>query len=122
MKRVCTKTEQELLYQNRKQLLKGTWIIASAARLGDVLVSILFSAVIMFAGIAWIADTFHGSVIVFSLWMLFSLSVPRAIVMLMISMVRLRKKARLFLKQEGLMINGSTEKSIYANILQEGFR
>lgn len=108
MKRVCTKTEQELLYQNRKQLLKGTWIIASAVRLGDVFVSLSFSAVIMFAGIAWIADTFHGSVIVFSLWLLFSLSVPGAIVMLMINRGRLRKKTRLFLKQEGLMINGAT--------------
>lgn len=103
MKRVCTKTEQELLYQNRKLLLKGLWITAAVTKLSDVFLSLLLSFVVMFAGIFWISDTFDGSAIVFILWLLFSLNVPRAIVMLMINMVRLQKKAGLFLKQEGLI-------------------
>ena len=48
MRRLCTESEKELLYKNRKQMLKGIFETSSRSKLAPVFVSLFISVMLTF--------------------------------------------------------------------------
>ena len=57
MKRLCTKQEREVLYKNRKQMIKGKYGTAANMRWGDVFVSLGLAIIIWFGIMFYIMFT-----------------------------------------------------------------
>lgn len=108
MKRACTESEKALLYKNRKQMLEGIYQTASKSKLGQSLLVIALSAVVMFAGLFLIGMTFKASKPVLIIWLLASFVISRTIFSALMNTFRINKEKRAFIKKKDLMINGAT--------------
>ncbi len=112
MKRLCTDQEREVLYKNRKQIIKGKFGNASNERLGDFFVG-LFLPFIVIIGIGYVLvitdkiefvmqSSGFVSILLLTYVILFS------IILKIISLIRHKKEQRRLKKRHDIMLNGAT--------------
>lgn len=114
MKRLCTKQEREVLYKNRKQMIKGKYGTAANGRLSDIFVS-FFLATIVTIGMLYalvvtdkidfvMQDNEFGFELIFILPLLFMCFVVEKTR----TQIMRKREERSFKKREDVMINGAT--------------
>lgn len=112
MKRLCTKQEREVLYKNRKQMIKGKFGTASNMRWGDVFVSLGLAIIIwfgimfyiMFTDVVKVDFTRGGMKCLLTLCLL----VVYSIVGKVMSRIRRKREEKRFQKKDNIMVNGAT--------------
>lgn len=112
MKRLCTKQEREILYKNRKQMLKGNFGTAANMRWGDVFVSLGLAIIIWFGLMFYImftdvvkVDFTKGGM---KCLLILCLLVVYSIVGKVMSRIRRKREEKRFQKKEDVMVNGAT--------------
>ncbi len=99
MKRVCTESERELLFKNRKQILEGIYQTAAKSSLSSFLTAIFLAVIAMFIEM-YVLNSF---VLVLICFVLFYTAFSR-----ILNEIRIKRTKRTFLRKENLMVNGAT--------------
>ena len=112
MKRLCTEEEKQLLYKNRKQMLKGILQTAANSKMAPIFISLFLSIivmfVVMFAVVEGLGIYMNLSKFQIKLFLLVIFFVNQIVISAIMNVFRVKKEAKQFMKQKNMMINGAT--------------
>ncbi|MBQ4521983.1 MAG: hypothetical protein IJA10_03415 [Lachnospiraceae bacterium] len=110
MKRLCTESEKELLYKNRKQMLKGIFQTASksgfAPQFVSLFISIILTLVLVIFFTMKLGNQFQVTEFKIKAWIIFLLFAIEVVVSAIMNVFRVKKEAKRFIKRKNIMING----------------
>lgn len=112
MRRLCTESEKELLYKNRKQMLKGIFETSSRSKLAPVFVSLFISImltfVLIFLFVSLLGNEFQVTEAKIKGWIWILFFVCQIFVSAIMNAIRVKNEAKHFIKRNNIMINGAT--------------
>lgn len=112
MKRLCTESEKELLYKNRKQMLKGIFQTASKSKVAPIFVSLIISMILTFVLVFFLTtqlgNEFQLTESKVKVWIIALMCVCEIFVSAIMNAFRVKNEAKRFIKGKEIMINGAT--------------